>query len=57
MLVLHLTEDAAGISHFADLAVPLDADAFAATDDRDEVSFPIEGFDLGSLSMRAVRWG
>lgn len=29
MLVLHLTEDAAGISHFADLAVPLDADAFA----------------------------
>ncbi len=31
--------------------------AFAATDDRDGVSFPIEGFDLGSLSMRAVRWG
>lgn len=31
--------------------------AYAATDDEDSVSFPIEGFDLGSLSMRAVRWG
>ena len=31
--------------------------AFAASDDRDEVTFPIEGFDLGSISMRAVRWG
>lgn len=29
MPVLHLTEDAAGISHFSDLAVPLDAGAFA----------------------------
>ncbi len=30
----------------------------AAAADRDEaVQFPIEGFDLGSLSMRAVRWG
>jgi len=31
--------------------------AYAATDDGDAVSFPVEGFDLGSLSMRAVRWG
>ena len=31
--------------------------AYAATDDKDSVSFPIEGFDLGSLSMRTVRWG
>ncbi|MCA8962232.1 MAG: 4,5-DOPA dioxygenase extradiol [Planctomycetes bacterium] len=31
--------------------------AVAATDDEDEVRFPVEGFDLGSLSMRAVRWG
>lgn len=29
MLVLHLTEDAAGISHFVDLDVPLDTGAFA----------------------------
>ncbi len=29
MPVLHLTEDAAGISHFSDLVVPLDAGAFA----------------------------
>lgn len=28
--------------------------AFAATDDHDEVRFPIEGFDLGSLSMRTA---
>jgi 4,5-DOPA dioxygenase extradiol len=31
--------------------------AYAATDEHDEVSFPVEGFDLGSISMRAVRWG
>ncbi len=31
--------------------------AYAASDDADSVSFPVEGFDLGSLSMRAVRWG
>ena len=31
--------------------------AYAATDEQDAVSFPVEGFDLGSLSMRAVRWG
>lgn len=31
--------------------------AYGATDPEDEVCFPIEGFDLGSLSMRAVRWG
>ena len=31
--------------------------AYAATDARDEVTFPIEGFDLGSISMRAVRFG
>lgn len=29
MPVLHLTEDSAGVSHFADAAVPLDAGAFA----------------------------
>lgn len=29
MPVLHLTEDAAGISHFSDLAMPLHAGAFA----------------------------
>jgi 4,5-DOPA dioxygenase extradiol len=31
--------------------------AYAATEHSDSLSFPIEGFDLGSLSMRAVRWG
>ncbi len=31
--------------------------AYAATDEEDSVSFPVEGFDLGSLSMRAVQWG
>ncbi|MCA9001858.1 MAG: dioxygenase, partial [Planctomycetes bacterium] len=31
--------------------------AYAATDAGDPVTFPIEGFDFGSLSMRAVRWG
>lgn len=31
--------------------------AAAAAQDDDPVSFPIQGFDLGSLSMRAVRWG
>jgi len=29
----------------------------ALTDSRDAVGFPIEGFDLGSLSMRSVVWG
>ncbi len=31
--------------------------AHAAAERADAVSFPVEGFDLGSLSMRAVRWG
>ena len=31
--------------------------AYGATDDADEVSFPVEGFDYGSLSMRSVRFG
>lgn len=31
--------------------------ALGAADERDEVSFPVTGFDLGSLSMRAVRFG
>jgi len=31
--------------------------ALALTDARDAVRFPIEGFDLGSLSMRSVLWG
>jgi len=31
--------------------------AHAASDERDEITFPIEGFDLGSISMRAVRFG
>jgi 4,5-DOPA dioxygenase extradiol len=31
--------------------------AYGAADDRDTVSFPIAGFDLSSLSMRAIRFG
>ena len=31
--------------------------AQAASDDRDHVSFPAEGFDLGSISMRSVLFG
>jgi 4,5-DOPA dioxygenase extradiol len=31
--------------------------ALAATDERDPVRFPIEGFDLGSISMRTVVFG
>ncbi|MCA8971846.1 MAG: 4,5-DOPA dioxygenase extradiol [Planctomycetes bacterium] len=31
--------------------------AYAATDEHDGVRFPIEGFDLGSLSMRSVLFG
>ena len=31
--------------------------AYAATDHRDAARFPIEGFDWGSISMRAVRFG
>jgi len=31
--------------------------AYAATDERDTVRFPIEGFDLGSLSMRNAVFG
>jgi len=30
--------------------------AYGATDARDTATFPIEGFDLGSLSMRSVVW-
>ncbi len=30
--------------------------AFGASDDRDEATFPIIGFDMASLSMRAVLW-
>jgi 4,5-DOPA dioxygenase extradiol len=31
--------------------------AAGASDGRDRVSFPISGFDLGSLSMRSVLFG
>ena len=31
--------------------------AAGASSDQDEVSFPITGFDMGTLSMRAVRFG
>jgi 4,5-DOPA dioxygenase extradiol len=31
--------------------------AFGASDERDGISYPVNGFDLGSLSMRAVRFG
>lgn len=31
--------------------------AAGASDERDAVSYPIAGFAMGSLSMRAVRWG
>jgi 4,5-DOPA dioxygenase extradiol len=31
--------------------------AYAATDERDGVRFPMEGFDLGSISMRNVIFG
>lgn len=31
--------------------------AYAVTDDRDQTSFPIEGFDWGSISMRNVVFG
>lgn len=31
--------------------------AYAATDDGDQVRFPMEGFDLGSLSMRNIAFG
>jgi 4,5-DOPA dioxygenase extradiol len=31
--------------------------AYGATDEADRATFPIEGFDLGSISMRSVRFG
>lgn len=31
--------------------------AIGASHEDDEVAFPVEGFDYGTLSMRAVRWG
>ena len=31
--------------------------SFGASDEQDAVTYPISGFDLGSLSMRAVRFG
>lgn len=31
--------------------------AFGASRETDRLSFPVTGFDMGSLSMRSVRWG
>jgi hypothetical protein len=28
-----------------------------STDERDEISYPYEGFDFGSISMRAILFG
>jgi 4,5-DOPA dioxygenase extradiol len=52
-----LESDAGRMSHpTIDHYLPL-VYAVGASDARDPVSFPITGFDAGSLSMRAVRFG
>jgi 4,5-DOPA dioxygenase extradiol len=52
-----LDSDAGRMSHpTVDHYLPL-VYAVGASDERDQVSFPITGFDAGSLSMRAVQFG
>jgi 4,5-DOPA dioxygenase extradiol len=52
-----LATDAGRMSHpTLDHFLPL-LYTFGAARDRDTVSFPIEGFDLASLSMRSIRFG
>lgn len=52
-----LSSDVGGLAHPSpDHYLPL-LYSFGATDERDAVTFPIQGFDMGSVSMRAVRFG
>jgi 4,5-DOPA dioxygenase extradiol len=52
-----LESDAGRLSHpTPDHYLPLLYAAGAARED-DGIAFPVTGFDLGSLSMRTVRWG
>lgn len=52
-----LATEAGRMSHpWPDHYLPL-LYAVGAAERGDAVSFPLEGFDLGSLSMRSVRWG
>jgi 4,5-DOPA dioxygenase extradiol len=56
LLELASTEDGSIAHPTLDHFLPL-IYAYAATDAADRASFPIEGFDLGSISMRSVRLG
>jgi 4,5-DOPA dioxygenase extradiol len=51
-----ITTDAGRMSHpTLDHYLPL-LYAAGAADDKDHITFPITGFDLGSLSMRSILW-
>ncbi len=52
-----LVDELGEVNHpFPDHYLPL-LYAFGSSDKDDAVEFPITGFDMGSLSMRCVRWG
>lgn len=56
LLALHATPDGRLSHPTPDHWLPL-LWAYGATDPSEAPSWPVEGFDMGSMSMRSVRWG
>ena len=47
----------AGIGAAVGAIVGRDTQVAGASHERDRISYPVQGFEVGTLSMRAVRWG
>jgi len=56
LLALHATPDGRMSHPTPDHWFPL-LWAYGASDPSDSLAWPVEGFDMGSMSMRSIRWG
>jgi 4,5-DOPA dioxygenase extradiol len=56
LLTLHATPDGRMSHPTPDHWLPF-LWSYGATDPTDPLTYPVEGFDMGSMSMRSMRWG
>jgi 4,5-DOPA dioxygenase extradiol len=56
LLALHATPDGRLAHPTPDHWFPL-LWAYGASDSSDSIAWPVSGFDMGSMSMRSIRWG